>query len=341
MVGYALGNKTEKENEIQILDEDSKNVVTYSNAVVINLFNSLQNDQLTIPYSTIRTCKKARLEGSREVIYYATNRPDNYQKARSVLELWGFSTYVEYLYTVCELGFLEGLIPVLDLGFLKPDEIRNLSEISALIKIMIDSPTDYKKGKAKDLDKKLLYRKKNIEWSGTLNLPTVTGYSISADDKIRNHNEWLNFINNIHLKFGTIHEVILAPAIDYDGFMKEPSVTRIKDAYKQAREALPEDIIVTIQANTKMTIKDYIDLGIRDLGTIVKASNNFLGINKFDIDDAALELDSLGLHLHQRFPLRKSFIKSERYSKKLGQVFDAFRYKIKKEAQERLKESKV
>ena len=37
----------------------------------------------------------------------------------------------------------------------------------------------------------------------------------------------------------------------------------------------------------------------------------------------------------------KIFVKEEKYSKKLGQVFDAYRYKIKKEQQERAKEAKV
>ena len=39
----------------------------------------------------------------------------------------------------------------------------------------------------------------------------------------------------------------------------------------------------------------------------------------------------------QRFPLKKEFIKDQRYSSKLGQVFDSYRYKIKKEKQEKEK----
>ena len=38
---------------------------------------------------------------------------------QSTLELWGFNSYVEYLYTMCELGFLEGLIPVIEFDFLE------------------------------------------------------------------------------------------------------------------------------------------------------------------------------------------------------------------------------
>ena len=47
--------------------------------------------------------------------------------------------------------------------------------------------------------------------------------------------------------------------------------------------------------------------------------------------------EEFGLDLQQRFPLRKSFIREGKYSKKLGQVFDSYRYKIKKEKQEKEK----
>lgn len=341
MVGYALGNRNSQENEIQILDEDNPNVVTYSQALVVNLFSFLQKDQLTIPYSTIKSCKLAREEGAREVIYYATDRPDNYPRIRSIFELWGFSTYVEYLYTVCELGFLEGLIPVIDLGFLKPDELRNLSEISALIRVMLDNPFDYKSAKPADLEKKLIYRRKNIEWCGKLNFPTITGYCVGNTDESKKYASWLSFINQVHAEYGTIHEVILKPIVGKESSLKEASSSRIKEAYKQAREALPEDIAVTIQSTPNLSLKETIDLGIRDLGSIVKRSNNFIGVDSLDLDQSAYELNEAGLLLHQRFPLRKTYIKAERYSKKLGQVFDSYRYKIKKEVQEKLKESKI
>ena len=51
--------------------------------------------------------------------------------------------------------------------------------------------------------------------------------------------------------------------------------------------------------------------------------------------------NKLNIKFQQRFPLKKSFIKNELYSKKLGQVFDLYKYKIKKESQEKQKELKV
>ena len=42
----------------------------------------------------------------------------------------------------------------------------------------------------------------------------------------------------------------------------------------------------------------------------------------------------------RRFPIRREFIQAEKYSKKLGQVFDSYKYKIKKQLQEKQKEAK-
>ena len=54
-------------------------------------------------------------------------------------------------------------------------------------------------------------------------------------------------------------------------------------------------------------------------------------------DDLQQLLKKKQLTLQLRFPLRKSFIKDQRYSKKLGQIFDAFKYKIKKDLLEKQK----
>ncbi|MEK7298352.1 MAG: hypothetical protein AAB066_00515, partial [Candidatus Margulisiibacteriota bacterium] len=47
--------------------------------------------------------------------------------------------------------------------------------------------------------------------------------------------------------------------------------------------------------------------------------------------------EKMGFRLQQRFPIGVSFIESGMYSKKLGQVFDAYRYKLKKMKQDQVK----
>ena len=183
MAGYVLGNRDNEEQDIDILSEGFENSLNFSKSVRICLFDYFSSpDKFLVPYSTIRKVKSARLKGAREVIYMASSRPDRFPHIKSLLELWGFNSYIEYLYTVAELGFLEGLIPVLDVGFITPDEMKFISEISALLKLPLESMQDYKMVgyKFEKASKQALYRKKNLEWAGKLKIPTITGLLIGS-----------------------------------------------------------------------------------------------------------------------------------------------------------------
>ena len=79
----------------------------------------------------------------REAHYEVFHRPDRSTSLRAMLDLWGFDSYVNYLYTVCELGFLEGVIPVVDFGFLTPDEMKHLSEVASIIKCPLFTEYDH------------------------------------------------------------------------------------------------------------------------------------------------------------------------------------------------------
>ena len=160
----------ELENEIKVIGEDAPNTVTYSRTLVISFSRLCKNkcpycgfnkkDGLTVPYSTIKQIKHARSKGIREVLYIAGERPDTFTHIRSALDLWGFSSYVDYIYTIAELGFLEGLIPVLDVGFLTPAEMKKISEVTAIIKIMLD---DINTGAKATVGKRLEIRLKSLE----------------------------------------------------------------------------------------------------------------------------------------------------------------------------------
>ncbi|RAP38736.1 hypothetical protein DID80_02470 [Candidatus Marinamargulisbacteria bacterium SCGC AAA071-K20] len=348
MAGYALGNRENEEQEIDILAENSEDTFSFSKSVNINLFDYFNNrEKFVVPYSTIRKVKSARLQGAREVIYTATRRPDQFPHIKSLLELWGFGSYIEYLYTVAELGFLEGLIPVLDVGFITPDEMRSISEISALLKIPLESMHDYQLISARMVKgpQQVLYRKKNIEWAGKLKLPTITSVLIGSSLSDVRRKTQFEYISKIHEKYGTIHEVALetfssdVPIKGIKGSI--PTKETIINAIKLAKSILPPEILLTINVeNNAEHITDFIKAGINDLGTIGIdfESKNSEGVTFEALND---KISKSGKILHQRFPLSKQFVKDEKYSKKLGQVFDSYRYKIKKEQQEKVKESKA
>jgi 7,8-didemethyl-8-hydroxy-5-deazariboflavin synthase len=356
VVGYSLGNRNDKEDDIQVLGEDDKNIITFSYALPIILSRSCRNkcpycgfqrqDNLTVPYSTIRHSKKARLLGAREALFEAGERLDKFPHIRAVLDLWGFSTYLDYLYTVCELAFLEGLIPVIDLGFLSPHEMKRMKEVCAQIKIVLDSvdKTSYSSVYKNSPGKKIELMVKSLQWAGKLSFPTVSGIMVGIGETDAHRKELLRIIADIHKQYGSIHEVVIqnfVPEPDTPFSSKNPptKATMLK-VVEMAREILPEDVPIIVPLELNPDIEDFVKAGVRDFGRVLVGQSLYKNVPTISMDGIAERVEKMGFQLQKRFPLRRSFIKEEKYSKKLGQVFDAYRYRIKKDEQEKLKELK-
>ena len=274
VVGYSLGNRSESENEIQVLGEDENNVLTYSKALPIFLsgmsreiypyIGTNKKRSLTVPYSTIKSTKQARTNGVREAYYVTGERPDKYTQIRSTLDLWGFGSYLDYLYTVCELGFLEGLIPVLDVGFLSPQEMKRLSEICALIKIVFEKTSSSgadEEGK-KNFERKFDLQTKSLEWAGKLQIPTVSGIVVGQGETKKERKTYLERIAGVHRRHGTIHEVILqnfVPKPDSKKKQKQPPTkTLMLETAEMAMAILPDDISIIVPIALNPDIEDFI-----------------------------------------------------------------------------------
>jgi FO synthase subunit 1 len=345
-------------DDILVINEDDPNIITYSKSLPMVLTRMCRNncpycgfhrkDNVIVPYSTIRQAKAARALGAREIHFVSGERPDKFPFIRATLDLWGFDSFIDYVYTVCELGFLEGLIPIIELGFLSPVEMKRLSEVSAVNKIMIDSvdktlaETLYKESPGKKLELRL----KSLQWAGKLNFPTITGIMVKIGETKSHRQEMLKEIASIHKQYGHIHEVLLQNFIPEPGTpfeKKKPADMDVMlDTFKMARDILPNDVPITVNSELITDIEPFIKEGLRDLGRITLGPKGLI-TGQIPTDEAALKqkIESLGFQLQQRFPIRKAFIVDGKYSKKLGQVLDNYRYKVKKELQEKSKEQKV
>jgi FO synthase subunit 1 len=356
-VSYSQITKPE-EDDILVINEDDPNIITYSKSMPIALTRMCRNncpycgfhrkDTVVVPYSTIRQAKNARAAGARELLFVSGERPDKFPFIRATLDLWGFESFIEYVYTVCELGFLEGLLPVIELGFLSPIEMKRLAEVSAINKIMLDSvdPTLAETLYKESPGKKLELRLKSLQWAGKLNFPTITGFMVKIGETKSHRQEILKEIASIHKQYGHIHEVLLQNFVPEPGTpfeKKKPAdMDTMLDTFELARSILPEDVPVTISPELVEDIEPFIKAGLRDLGRITHGGKGLIvGQKPMDEVELRKKIESLGFELQQRFPLRKAFILEGKYSKKLGQVLDNYRYKVKKEIQEKSKEIKL
>lgn len=327
--------------EVLVLGEDDKDVITYSRSTRHSLYTYTDKkySNLIVPYTTIKQSKNARSFGIREAVYDVFHRPDKSPILRSMLDLWGFDNYHNYLYTVCELGFLEGLIPVIDFGFLTPDEITDLMDVVAIIRTLLY--TDYDclmdQDNIRPMKRSFEIRSKVLSWVKKLELPISTGMFVHGDlDKgvIKEHAQ---FIGDLAKDTDCFHDVLIQTKSRIDdisfGKLTDKQLFVIYDIF---RSVVPEHIPVIIQDPSVSVVDMMISNGEKDIGALSdELLSSEMAQDYWDSLQALLKKKQLRLQL--RFPLRKSFIKNQQYSKKLGQIFDAYKYKIKKDLIEKQK----
>ena len=337
MVGYSLGSK-DAEDEIEVLREAEDNIITCSKSLNIDLnINSnsiLCQHKLVVPYSIINIAKKAREANVREVIFNADKLAAEESNVKMTLNLWGFDSFIDYIFTVCELVFLEGLIPVLNINNIELKELKKICNIIGALAI----PLDIQSNNQAPISQEQL---KLIEWSGKLNLPIILHLDISSV-KIPVIKNLFKTLIPIQEEYEHIHECI----IYHENPFKAKSQTKIKFNFNQFGQVIQtiQDIVFE-KINLSLPIHHYpahisqiLDLNINDFPHIPHDEPKTIsGENEFSFELLHKKIYLQEKELISRFPLSFKFIQAGKYSSKLGQVFDSYQYKIKKFMQEKNK----
>jgi FO synthase subunit 1 len=326
-----------------------KNIVTYSRSVTVSLsricsvlcdycdypVNNLDQHQfeLTIPYSTIKLCNQAKKAGVKEVMLVAGERPDNFSAVRARLDLWGFTSYIEYVYTVCELVFLEGLIPSINIGYISKDEMQVIRRMSAAMHMMLDC-ADERILQKYSPRKTLQSRVDAITYAGDGKVPVTTGILIGLGESEKSRREAFEIIREVHQNYGNIQNVVLQnylpinnTKMDIKNTVSKAEMLRALDI---ARKILPKDVPITIPGANWSNIKSFIDAGVRDIGSydIIDERKNGADYAK-TLNSLKRSLKKEGLGLQRRLPIFSKYIVDNWYSRKLAQVLDRYKALLK------------
>ncbi len=350
-----MNTKNTDQDQLSILlAEKAPNTITYSKSLFYLLTKNspsdystkavVKNDTIIVPYSIIKKSKQAKEQNVKEIVLLASERPDRNTSVRSTLDLWGLSSYIDYLYTTSELSFLEGLTPIFEGGFLSPSELKRISEILAFVKILIPSSNlkYYEMKHDKEYAKKYYkVRLKMLEWTGKLNVPVISGIVIGADSTENNTKQTIDTVCEYQQKYGNIHSIsIQSESLLTTGKPTKKSDTLMLKAIDYIKASGIDFTLSTPPIHT-FNIESFIDAGIRDFGSIpINPEVLFPKTTPIDFSELESIVQKKGFTLHQRLPIKYDYIKEGLYSKKLGQVFDSYKYKIKKYEQEKLKDIK-
>lgn len=328
-------------------------VITYSRAVDVILSRVCRNscgycgfakkkEKLLVPYSTISIFKKARKLGAREASLISGERPDKYNYISAKFDVWGFNSYMEYIYTVAELAFLEGLLVNLNIGYLSFNEMKYLQEIAASLEITLESigNNDLAGVHKFSPSKSTNVRLKFLENTGRLNFPVNTGILIGIGESPEDRMRILLDIQKMQEEYGNIQSVKISTYIPQEG---TPSVIKKTAGYDDllatislAREILPESVDITAPINIFQDIMDLINHGVTDLGQIKVLGDDYLFPDKKypNLDTVQETLINNGYELYKRLPIKNNFILSQKYSKKIGQLLDKYKLKLKESSKE-------
>ena len=249
---------------------------------------------------------------------------------RARLELWGFNSFIEYLYTICELVFLEGFFPSLDVGLLTKDEMKIIRRVVSSIKANIGF-ADERIIKKHAPKRTLKSRLELIKLAGMGKVPVTTGLLLGMGESLKSRKLALQAIKDIHLEYGNIQNFEFNKYYKVRSDMpatlnKSNYLKLLTETVELARKILPPDIQLSVPAaDIGNNVKRFINMGVRDIGRLDAATDSAEFNHKKFLKGLEIDLKKKGLGLQHRLPIFSKYIVDNWYSNKLAQNLDRYR----------------
>ncbi|MDC0612128.1 7,8-didemethyl-8-hydroxy-5-deazariboflavin synthase CofG [Vibrio sp.] len=312
------------------------NTVTYSRKVFIPLTNMCRDQcryctfvqtpdsgkaHLMTPEEVLRTALQGQNSGCKEALFSLGERPElRYSLAKQQLHQQGYNSTVDYLHDMAEQVLEKSLlIPHINAGALTFKELQKLKPVSGSMGMMVESLTDnlMKKGQAHHgcPDKLPLRRLNTLRYAGQLDIPFTTGILIGIGETWQERIDSLYAINQLHLEYGHIQEVIIQNFRAKSGTPMqdtiEPTLQDMMMTLAAARLILHPSISLQAPPNLENSHQKYLDAGINDWGGISPITKDFINPERAwpQISQLAEECHRLGYELSERLTVYPSYLK--------------------------------
>ena len=217
--------------------------------------------------------------GCTEALFTLGDKPElRYKVARAELAELGCETTLEYLGRLAKLVLEEtGLLPHLNPGVMRRDDLVALRPVSASMGIMLEAVSERLSAKGAphwaSPDKEPARRLETIELAGELRIPFTSGILIGIGETRTERLEALQALAALHERHGHLQEVIVQNFRAKPGTRMaehpEPSLDDHLWTIAAARLLLPGD--VAVQAPPNLAYDDFprlLDAGIDDWGGV-------------------------------------------------------------------------
>ncbi len=260
--------------------------------------------QLAAPYLSIAQvldiARAGKAAGCKEALFTLGDKPElRYEAAQDALDELGYTTTVDYLEAAAGAVFEEtGLLPHLNPGVLRVDEIARLRKVSVSMGLMLESVSSrlFEHGGCHhgSPDKDPAARLEMIAEAGRRRVPFTTGILIGIGESRRERIKSMLAIRELHERYEHIQEIII------QNFRAKPG-TRMADAPEPTPRELQWTIAVArIIFGADMSIQAPPNLSEGYAPALIAAGiNDWGGVSPVTIDHVNPEapwphLDELG-----------------------------------------------
>lgn len=310
--------------------------VTYSRKVFVPLTNMCRDTctyctfvkhpdspeaNIMTPEQVMEVVLAGQRMGCKEVLFSFGEKPEQrYQKARDDLAALGYESLTDYLFDVCKRVIAEtDMLPHINAGTLTEEELIKLKPVSASMGMMLETVSRrlLQKGQVHYAcpDKVPVQRLRTLERAGHQNVPFTTGILIGIGETWEERIDSLIAINDIHLKYGHIQEVIVQNFCAKPGTgmadAQEPGLVDMLKTLAIARLILDPSISLQAPPNLQQRYGDYLNSGINDWGGISPLTIDHINPERAwpQIDELAQASLDAGHRLHERLTVYPHFQK--------------------------------
>ncbi len=222
------------------------------------------------PGDVLRTIERGAALGCTEALFTFGERPGRVPGFTPMLERFGYSDILDYVFDLCGASIERGLLPHTNAGILTYDELERLREVNASMGLMLETTAEVEAHRHSP-GKDPAVRIEMIENAGKLRIPFTTGILVGIGETMEDREESLLVIRDLHRRYDHIQEVIVQNFCPKEGTPMAqapvPDADEMCVAIALAREILPPEVAVQIPPNLA-DARRLIGCGVDDLGGI-------------------------------------------------------------------------
>jgi len=337
----AISLKKLKEQAREIkshLPQDEQNVISYSKNFTLALSNYCENqcgycffnykvpkfsgegNVILLDNVHMETIIQKGLQfNCKEALIMSGEHPNSFKEVKDEMDKIGCSDYIEFVKDICTYLLDLNILPHVNIGLLKYDEMKNLKNFNASMGLMLESTSRelFKTGQVHEFSPGKIPEKRieHIKNAGKLKIPFTTGLLLGIGENFNDRINDLYLIKEIHEEYGHIQEVIIQNFVHKEGISYNPvKPLLIEEMLKItgiARRIFGNEIAIQVPPNLISGYeKEFIEMCIDDFGGISPFTLDYINPeNEWpQIDHLESICAGQGFTLKERLPIYEKFI---------------------------------